>query len=235
MRRSAAFTLIELLVVIAVVMILASLVSPAIHHALVQAGRTHCSSNLRQWGLALFQYEKDHELELPPHHPNSAYLQVFYGQATPRYYISEVLIHRYHLSRKVWYCPVDEVWNDDYYWDPKNHVHYGSCTSYIYLGGGPHPSRTYLAGTVQYRHRTDLRVPSKAALMVDMVRFYNDAPNCVSHCDGYNTTGLYGYSAYGIHGANVLFADGHCDWHRADDMQLRLVAPYSGGVLQFYW
>ena len=71
--------------------------------------------------------------------------------------------------------------------------------------------------------------------MADMVRFYNDAPNCVNHCDGYDASGLYGYAAYGIHGANVLFADGHAQWRRAGDMQLRLIAPYSGGVIQFYW
>ena len=235
-RVPGGFTLIELLVVIAVIMILVSLVNPAVQRALILAGRANCSSNLHQWGIALMQYENDHNRLLPPRYPNTAYLQVFYGQSSPRYYISEVLQQRYNISRKTWYCPVDEVWDDDYYWDPNNHKSYGSCTSYIYMGDKPDPRRTYLEGAVQFRKRSSIGAPaSTTVLMADMVRFYANAPNVVSHCDGYTADGLYGYAAYGIRGGNVLMADGHGEWHAWSDMKLRVIAPYSSGVLQFYW
>ena len=239
-RRSVGFTLIELLVVIAVIMILAALLNPAVMRAMMLAGRTSCINNLHQWGLTLQTYEKNHDLFLPPANNNSAYVHVFHANQATAYYISEILIHKYHIARKTWYCPADTVWNDDYYWDPKNHPSYGSCPSYVYMGGGVdwdnHPSRTYTEGTVQFRQRTRIKGSAGAtALMADMVRFYSDTPNCANHCEGYDASGLYGHAAFGIRGGCVLFADGHVEWRKWDEMKLRVVTPYSSGVLQFYW
>ena len=60
-----AFTLIELLVVIAILGILAALLLPVLGQAKLRAKVTHCTSNFRQWGVAVNLYAEDFRGALP--------------------------------------------------------------------------------------------------------------------------------------------------------------------------
>ena len=65
MKRKG-FTLIELLVVIAIIAILAAILFPVFAKAREKARQATCQSNLKQLGLAFFQYVQDYDGVLPP-------------------------------------------------------------------------------------------------------------------------------------------------------------------------
>ncbi len=70
--KKKGFTLVELLVVITIIALLVALLLPALSEAREAATRVVCSNNLRQMGLALFDYANDYN-----HYPNQRNLYGF--------------------------------------------------------------------------------------------------------------------------------------------------------------
>lgn len=65
-RGRRAFTLVDVLVSIAVIMVLISLMMPALTKATETAHRVVCSSNVRQIGIAMLMYANDNKDQIPP-------------------------------------------------------------------------------------------------------------------------------------------------------------------------
>lgn len=65
-RRSRAFTLVDVLVSIAVILVLISLMMPALTKATETAHRLVCSSNVRQIGIAMLMYADTNKDLIPP-------------------------------------------------------------------------------------------------------------------------------------------------------------------------
>src|ERR1700732_1232210 len=63
--RRAAFTLIELLVVIAIIAILAAILFPVFAQVREKARQITCTSNCKQFGLAIMQYAEDYDEAMP--------------------------------------------------------------------------------------------------------------------------------------------------------------------------
>ena len=64
-KRKQGFTIIELLVVISVILILAAIITPAVHKAKAKARRVQCLANIRQVGQTALMYAQDYNDTLP--------------------------------------------------------------------------------------------------------------------------------------------------------------------------
>lgn len=110
---SRGFTLLELLAVILTIALLAALLLPVLSNAKAKANRTYCASNLRQLGLAWWQYKDDDNGYLVESYPtNNPYVWVQGDMSKPAEGANIELIRRgllYHYNQNVsiYHCPTD--------------------------------------------------------------------------------------------------------------------------------
>lgn len=218
--RSHAFTLIELLVVVAIIALLLAILLPTLGAARAKGQRVKCESNLRTIGHALQFYLAENRDKFPDapfygclgYQGRSLY-HALLGSQTPE---SQRPMNRYfgvtdnpfaggpqveHKRNDAFECPSDR--GDAYFQlTGKFFVEHG--TSYTYASEiAEFPVPTFGVASCRALPATQLRFPHKKIVFQEPVfnpSFNVDDPRANWH-------------ASGRHHGNLLFADGHVDFH----------------------
>lgn len=210
------FTLVELLVVISIIVILASLLLPAVTRAQQQARLVQCTSNLRQIHAMALMYSKDYKLQLPYLDPGTHSLWIA-NKAIMQ------MVKRYRSDPRVYYCPMNS-------WDLINKNFDDNSWSLVNAGTSVRFGYIHLSYRAAYNGTLDpsvqlvrslLRVdnPSATPYYVDFLSMNNRV--CYPHKTGGNT----------------LTLDGAVHWRQESDTRVLytrnadVMMPYS----EFRW
>ncbi len=248
MVRFRAFTLIELLVVIAIIAVLMAILIPALSRAKEQAKRVSCSNNLKQIGLSLNMYGNDYDGKLPLNTFGYWLWDVSYS--TTDYIIAS------GGSRDTFYCPSDPLKTPDMacLWQFSQNIPFGTkpdeisepttnrdqhyrVTGYFWMLDTQSGRNVEPVGEpVKHWVKTlNCKQPSEQELVTDATLSNGEDPATASFLDvqggswdrwRVNDRTNHVNRAGKPEGANIVFVDGHLDWRRFSEMDIRVRPPY---------
>ena len=215
-KRTYGFTLIELLVVISIISLLIAILLPSLASARKAATKLSCATQLHQWGIVISAYSHDSKGYFPQSWnstvPDASDATDSLGRV-PRTIFRDVLVRNYSMIRPMFYCPANDFWNKDSYWERTSDL---VLTGYFHLSG----AKNTAADGHEVSRDTDFVDASTTVLMADRNESSSggSSPKKPNHY-GPNLSPAHVLAAtLRSVGGNILYADGHTAWKPVDDM-----------------